>query len=131
MSREAERELERFYAAFNAGEVEPLRAFAHSDFVYRTRDEMPGGGSYGLDDALARISALREIFDEIRWEPQEFIDAGERVVVVVRQVARGRTSGVRTDQPISHVWLVEDDRARELRVFSQRREALEAVGLRK
>ena len=130
MSRENVEELERFYEAFNAGDIEPLLAFVEPQFVYRTRDGFPGGGSYGLEDALDRISELRELFDEIRWEPQEFIDAGENSLVVVRQIARGHASGVMLEESLVHVWLIRDRRAKELRVYSERSQALEAVGLR-
>jgi ketosteroid isomerase-like protein len=130
MSREHIAALEWFYEAFNAGgDVGSLRVFADPEFTYSTREEFPEGGSYGLEEALDRISVLREVFDEIRWEPQEFIDGGERVVVVVRQIARGRTSGVSTDQSIAHVWLIEAGKAKELCVFSRRADALESVGM--
>lgn len=129
MSQENVEALEGFYDAFNAGRVEPWLAQAHPEFVYRTREEFPGGGSYDLEAALERISALRDLFDELRWEPQEFIDADERVLVVVRQIARGRASGVMLDEPVVHVWEALDGKAKELRVYSQREQALEAEGL--
>jgi ketosteroid isomerase-like protein len=122
-------ELERFYEAFNAGRMEPFLAHVHPEFVYRTREEFPGGGSYGLENALDRITALRDLFEELRWEPQEFIDADERVVVVVRQLARGRASGALVDGSVVHVWLMHDGKVKELSVYSQRSQALEAVGL--
>jgi ketosteroid isomerase-like protein len=130
MLRENVAMLEQFYEAFNAGRLDPLLALAHPEFIYRTREEFPGGGSYGLEAALDRISELRGLFDELRWEPQEFIDADERIVVVVRQIVRGRASGVMLDESIVHVWLIHDGKAKELRVYSQRSQALEAVGLR-
>jgi ketosteroid isomerase-like protein len=130
MSRQNVEPLERFYEAFNADNFDPWLAFADPEFVYRTRDELPGGWCYRLEAALDRISELRELFDELRWEPQEFIDAGEHTVSVVRQIARGRASGVMIDESIVHVWLIQGGRAKELRVYSQRSEALEAVGLR-
>jgi hypothetical protein len=34
------------------------------------------------------------------------------------------------DESIVHVWLIHDGKAKELRVYSQRSQALEAVGLR-
>lgn len=123
-------ELQQFYEGFNGGDLEPFLAHVHPEFVYSTREEFPGGGSFGLDGALDRISALRDLFDELRWEPLEFIDAGEHVLVVVRQIARGRASGAPTDEPIVHVWLIQDQKVRELRVYSDRTQALEAAGLR-
>jgi ketosteroid isomerase-like protein len=88
----------------------------------------PGGGSYGLEAALDRITALHDLFDELRWEPQEFVDAGERVVVIVLQVVRGRSSGVTLREPVVHLWLLEAGHAKELSVYTERSEALAAIG---
>lgn len=130
MSQENVEGLRRFYEALNGRQIESLRAFAGPEFVYRTREEMPGGGTYDIDEALDRIRALRDMFDELRWEPQEFIDADEQtVVVVVRQLARGRASGVPVAGTIAHVWTIHDLKAMELCVYSDRGQALEAVGL--
>jgi ketosteroid isomerase-like protein len=130
MSHQNVEELERVYEAFNAGDVEPLLAFLDAEFVLSSRDELPGGGLFGLEAAVKRLRALREVFDEIRCEPQEFIEAGDRILVVVRQIARGRASGAKVEESMAHVWLIQNERAKELRVYSQRNQALQAVGLR-
>jgi len=67
---------------------------------------------------------------EVQFEPEQFVEAGDLILVVLRQTARGRTSGAALEQSINHVWRIEGGTARELRVFSDRAEALEAVGLR-
>jgi ketosteroid isomerase-like protein len=129
MSQESIETLRRSYEAFNADDLEPLRALLDPEFVYRTREEFPERGSYGLEAALNRLSVLLELFDEVRCEPQEFIDAGERTVVVARQIARGHASGVMIDELIVHVWRIQNGRAKELRVYAQRAQALEAIRL--
>jgi ketosteroid isomerase-like protein len=131
MSQENVERLQRFYEAFNSGSgMEPLLELADPNFVYRTRPEFPDGGVYDVAGALERMRALNETFDDIRWEPQEFIDSGDRILVVVRQTGRGHTSGAPVDQPIVHVWGVGGDGAvTELAVYSSRSEALEAAGL--
>jgi ketosteroid isomerase-like protein len=123
--------LTRFYAAFNAGSgMEGFVELADPGFVYRTRPEFPDGGSYDIAGALERLAELRDMFEDIRWEPKEFIGAGERMVVVVRQTGRGRGSGAPIDQPVVHVWTQRPDgSATELSVYSSRDAALEAAGL--
>lgn len=131
MSREDIEAVRRAYDAFNAGDPEPTFALLDDDFVYRARDELPGGGTFeGREAFRDRIEALRDVFPELGFEPQEIIDAGRHVVVVLRQTVRGRTSGAVLEQAIVHTWLIEEGRGLELRVYSQREEALRAVGLR-
>lgn len=131
MSRENIELLQRAYEAFNEGNFEPFFALFDERFVYRTRPELPGGGSFeGVDAFRDRIASLKQIFGEVRFDPEEILDEGDFVVAVLRQTARGRTSGVTLEQAIIHVWTILDGRAVELRVYSHRDEALEAVGLR-
>lgn len=132
VAQETMEELARFYKAFNAGGgLEAFRAFVHPKFVYRTRPEFPDGGEFTLEAALERVSALREVFDDLCWEPQEFIDAGDRVVVVVRQFGRGHSSHVAIEHSVAHLWVFAADKAKELHVYSERDEALEATRLTK
>jgi ketosteroid isomerase-like protein len=124
--------LMEFYGAFNSGDgLEAFVEFADPGFVYHTRSEFPDGGSYDADGALGRLAELRQTLAGIRWEPQEFIEAGDRTVVIVRQTARGRASGAPVDHTIAHVWTAraDDGKATELAVFSDRAAALEAAGL--
>jgi ketosteroid isomerase-like protein len=51
-------------------------------------------------------------------------------VVFIRARARGRGSGVETDNRIAHVWTFREDKAVRMDVFEEQAEALEAVGLR-
>ena len=66
-----------------------------------------------------------------RWtlEPEEFIPAGENVVVPLHIRGQGRESGIEVDAHIVHVWTIRNDRAVKLHVYVDRAEALKAVGL--
>jgi ketosteroid isomerase-like protein len=80
---------------------------------------------------LARLFAmLRDTWTEFRFEPERFIDCGDRVVVLVRVVAKGGASGVATGSRTAHVWAVRDGRLTAIEIYLDRAEALAAVGLR-
>lgn len=117
------------YEALNEGADEPLLDFLHPAFVYRTREELPGGGAYGRHDFLRRLAELRQTFREGRFEVEEFICSDQDVVVLVRVTGLGRVSGVPIDERMFHAWTIENAKALELRICSDRGEALEAVGL--
>ncbi len=72
---------------------------------------------------------LRDAWGEWRFEPERFIDAGDRVVVFVRVVAKGSASGVPIELPDAHVVTIRDGCITSSRVYRDRSEALEAVGL--
>jgi ketosteroid isomerase-like protein len=73
------------------------------------------------------IEGIREIWDEWRMEPERFIPAGERVVVLIHIVARGDLSGVELDRETAHIWSIADDRVTRCEVYFDRSEALKLV----
>lgn len=72
---------------------------------------------------------LFEVYDDYRVEADEFIAAGDRVVVVGRAMGVARASRMRLDQRFAFVWTVRDGVLTGLRVYSDRAAALEAAGL--
>ena len=80
-------------------------------------------------DALREwVAMMEEIWVDPRYEPEEFIEAGEFIVVAVRATARGRGSGVPLDIPIFQVFEVQGGKIRRLWAYRDRAEALEAAG---
>ena len=129
MSQENVELVRHVYEAVNEGADEPLLDFLHPAFAYRTREELPGGGAYRRHDLLRRLAELRQTFREIRFEVEEFISSGQNVVVVVRGTGLGRVGGVPVDERMFHAWTIENAKALELRIYSDRGDALQAAGL--
>ncbi len=72
----------------------------------------------------------RDTFDEFRAEPEEYVDAGESVVVITRMVGRSKDSGVAVDTPsFPMVWTARDGAPVRVEMFDSREKALAAVGL--
>jgi ketosteroid isomerase-like protein len=64
------------------------------------------------------------------WEPQELVDAGDKVFAFIRTRARGKASGAEVDAHVANVWTFRDGKPVELKYFGEdRAEALEAAGL--
>ena len=71
-----------------------------------------------------------EVWDEHRIEPQEFIDAGDRVVVLQREYQRSK-SGAELVIDTATIVDVRDGRIVRMQGYMNPAEALEAVGLSK
>ena len=106
--------------------------FFDADLTWHLPPEYPEGAQLarGRDGLRAFIAMLREAWSEWRFVPERFFDAGDRVLVFVHVVAVGRESGVPIDLETAHLWTIRDGRAKSARVYRDRSEALEAVGLR-
>jgi ketosteroid isomerase-like protein len=66
--------------------------------------------------------------DEIRWEPHEFSEIGDRVIVEFTLHARGKTTGLDFGQDAVMVWRLRDGQAIELTLYPSVEEARAAAG---
>jgi ketosteroid isomerase-like protein len=70
-----------------------------------------------------------EAWDERRFEPEDFLDAGDCVVVLQREYRRGRASGVDIETDTAVVFEVRAGRVVSIQGYMDPAAALEAVGL--
>ena len=70
-----------------------------------------------------------EAWDERRLEAEEFIDAGDRVVVLLHEFRRGKGSGVEMEADTAVVYEVRDGRVVRIQAYMDRAKALEASGV--
>jgi ketosteroid isomerase-like protein len=108
-------------------------AFGHllaPDFELEEAVELPDPGAFtGREAFIANMAKLEESFEELRMEPVELVDLGERIMVVVSMRARGRGSGAPVEMTFVQLWTLRDGKAVSLRDYATKAEALEAVGL--
>lgn len=69
-----------------------------------------------------------EAWEERRLEAEDFIDAGNNVVVLMREYRRGRGSGVELESKTALVVGLREGRVARIQGYLDRRAALEAVG---
>ena len=110
----------------NAG-VEGMLPFCHEEFEYLPNEE--GGSVHGHDGLRRYFERWSEAWDNFDVVPTEFLDAGDYVCVGAVLNGRGRGSGVEVRMEGWQVWLIREERAARCEEYSDRAEALEAVGL--
>jgi ketosteroid isomerase-like protein len=132
MSQENVEIVQRSIAARNRGDIDAMLEHAASDFeIDFSRSEGPWAGTYRGHDAARRSwQAFAEAFDHVWWEAEEFIDAGDAVVVPARFHYRGRGSGIESVARGAQVYWFKDGKVVCYQQCQSRAEALEAVGLR-
>ncbi|HTU80191.1 MAG TPA: nuclear transport factor 2 family protein [Solirubrobacteraceae bacterium] len=122
--------LRAFYNAFNASKlIDP--EWLTSDVEFKQPDELGGGeGVYHRRDGFARgVQELLDVFEDFRADPEEFFDAGAYVVVYVRLRGHAKVSGVPFDDPYAYVARFRGEQIDLWHAYSDRTEALKAVGL--
>ena len=122
----------RGYAAANRRDFAVLLAGIAPEHEYRpSREIMPpdlGGPTRGHDGYLRMWSYWLDAFEDIRYEPDEVIDFGNRFLVTVRQVGHGSGSGVGLSQPVYQLLTIRGGRTVLQEDFVDRDEALHAAG---
>jgi ketosteroid isomerase-like protein len=82
----------------------------------------------GRDGVGARLGEMFDAFDDIRYEADELIEIGARIVVTLRIDGQGRGSGARFEE--HEVWVLElrNGKIVEGREYREKAEALESIG---
>ena len=133
MSEENIEIVRRVYVALTQGDGDTLRDLAVPEFVVDfSRRLVEPGVLRGRNEALAFLSQIRETWDDWPvWEPQELIDADDKVVAFIRTGARGKGSGVEVEAYVWNLWTFRDGKLVEVSYFGDdQAAALEAAGLR-
>jgi ketosteroid isomerase-like protein len=95
-----------------------------------SRIEVPEAEVYRGYDGLRTFSQRwDESWESVTVAPEEFIDAGNKVISVVHQVGRGKASGVEVDQRFAQLWTLRDGKIIRMEMYRDREAALEAAGL--
>jgi ketosteroid isomerase-like protein len=85
----------------------------------------------GKEGMRERNRQFTETWGDLVYEPVEFIDAGDDVVVaVIAMQGSGKGSGAPLDAPAVFVYELRDGKIVRDRAFESKSEALEAAGLK-
>jgi|SRR6185295_201356 len=117
------------YEAFNRGELNQVLDLMSDDHV-TYRGQPFGDTFHGKEGYLSATADWTEGFTEWSVTPQEFIDAGDNVVVRMEQAARGEQSGAPVTASFWFVHSITDGKQVRLGMYVSESEALEAAGLR-
>jgi ketosteroid isomerase-like protein len=119
--------------ATNRGDFEAAFALYHPDI------ELTATGTFvtlgfdpvyrGREERIRFQERWHADWGEFRFEPEELIDLGERVLLVGRVKGSGLSSGVAVDNDWADLFTISTGRVIREQVFFDRAEALEAAGL--
>src|SRR3954449_515896 len=99
--------------SFNLEGVDGIADLIHPDFETTTPASLSvEPDTYRGPEGVRRwFDAWGGTMDEVRFDVDELVDAGDRVVAVTRMVARSRTTGLEFEQGVAMVWTLRDGRA--------------------
>jgi ketosteroid isomerase-like protein len=119
------------YEAFARGDLDGVLEVLDPEIEVHPPPEFLGKGAsyHGHAGFLAYSQRWLEPWEEYRLIPEQFIEAGDRVIAANRAIARGKGSGVEVETRMAHSWTMREGKAVRMEVFRTAAEALGAAGL--
>jgi ketosteroid isomerase-like protein len=134
MSQENVEALRWLYGEWAKGDLWALREIADPNIEWEWAEGMASlyGGPRiyrGLEEIGAATLEWLAAWDSYWMTADDFIEAGDEVVVFMRLHARAAGTESVVEQRVAAVWGLRKGRAVRVRYYEDRAEALEAVGL--
>ena len=107
-----------------------LDQFYAADAVYHSREDEPDTGTHRGREAIRGLFHMwLEMFPDLRFQMDDYIDAGDAVVMPGWICATGHDSATAIRQAYTWVARIHNGRVVEVREYHGKDEGLEAVGL--
>lgn len=117
--------LRAAYDAFNRGDIDAAVEPLDPDIEWSEPAEFPGGGTYhGREGAKKYLSQSRAAWAEVTSKPEQFIAAGNRIVVFVHARVRPQNSNEWQEVRLADVYTFSNGKAIHMRAFADREQAL-------
>jgi ketosteroid isomerase-like protein len=130
MSQENVDKTRDFISAYNRRDFDAAVEFFHPQVEWVLPPLQRSDSCVGPDEVKRFWEGLDETFDELRLDPQESVDAGDRVAVRLRYYGRGKGSGLEIETEMYHqVTTFRDGMMVRIEYFTDWAQALEAAGL--
>jgi uncharacterized protein len=120
------------FDAWNCGEIEAFADHVAEDVVWLEVSGRPEGGDserLGRDRMRQSLESLFEAWESYHLQVERIHEVGDRVVAVVREVARGRASGLEIDGRWGYLITVGDGQIVRIEAYRDASLALQMAGV--
>jgi ketosteroid isomerase-like protein len=128
MSQENVETMRRMLAAWETGRFDEALTYFDPDIVWEQQVMPEGWVTHGTDEMQRVLRAWLGTWTEYSATFDEYIDSGERVIVVGTERGRAKSSGVEVNQPTVVVYTLRDGKIVHAKNYKNRAAALEAAG---
>jgi ketosteroid isomerase-like protein len=117
--------------AWNRGEVDGFASHVAEDVVWVEVAGRPEGDDSerrGRERLRQGLESLFDAWETYRLDVERIDDVGDRILAVVREVARGRASGVEVDSRWGYLITVGDGEIVRIEAYRDAAQAVEKAG---
>jgi ketosteroid isomerase-like protein len=130
MSGENVEELRRVFEGWERGDFATGEPLMDHNFVLVVTPSFPTAGVFvGRDEVRKHMTQVLDAWESLTMSAESYTEAGDSVLVRVRQSGVGAGSGVSAEMHYFQLWTFRGGKAIRLEVIADEAEAREAAGL--
>jgi ketosteroid isomerase-like protein len=119
----------RWVDAFNRRDVDALATEADPEVELHEWPAVVGARTYhGPDGVREAIDSWFEVWEWMRVEVEDIVEAGDRVLITLHQRAKGTGSEAEVEIRSFNVYTFREGKAVRIELFTEREDALAAFG---
>jgi uncharacterized protein len=125
--------VESAFDAWNRGDLDAFAAHATEDIAWLEVSGRPEGAPVarlGRERMRQSLESLFDAWESYRLDVERLEDLGDRVLAVVREVGRGRASGLEVESLWGYLITVEDGLIARIEAYRDAALALQEAGAR-
>ena len=108
--------IQQMYQAAARGDMENALAALDENLIVYEQESLPYGGRYEGHAGFQKLfENLAAVWDDFNFALQEFLDAGDAVIAVVRLPGTARATGKSLDMTMYELWRIRGGKAVECR----------------
>jgi ketosteroid isomerase-like protein len=121
--------LRRIYEALSRWDIDEFANDVTHDFEFILPETVPWGGTRHGHDGVAAFATIFRDHVEGQWaDADDFIDAGELIVVLGRLRGRARASGEEFETHFVHIWTLSEGMPSRCRSYFDTAPVMAALG---
>lgn len=128
MSEENVETVRSMLAAWSAGRFDEALSLFDPDLVWEQTVQPEGWVTHGTEEMQQALGTWLGTWTDYSATFDEYVDAGERVVVVGRERGTAKGSGIEVERATITVYTLRDGKIAHAKSYETREAALEAVG---
>jgi ketosteroid isomerase-like protein len=118
------------YEAIASRDIPAVLGALAPDVEWLSPESLPYGGTHVGPQAVGERyfgGFMTHVDDDFRLEAEDFLDAGDHVVVIARLSGRARGNGAQFDVPSLQVWSLHDEKVSRMRYLVDTAQVMHAI----
>ncbi len=107
------------FDAFFRGDMDSAMKAFDPDIEWDVTLRADGRVYHGHEGVRQGVGDWISVWDDYRVEIEEYVDAGDEVVVLATESGRGKGSGIESEQKVSFAWTLSDGKVVRVKISAR------------